>query len=48
MGTHRCREARIMKPTQSLRIDWDYVHKWCEEHGTRALLDEIRQSIPPI
>jgi hypothetical protein len=29
-------------------IDWDYVHAWCERHGTRALLDEIRQSIPPI
>jgi hypothetical protein len=21
---------------------------WCEEHGTRALLDEIRSSIPPL
>src|SRR5262249_20771406 len=30
------------------RIDWDYVHAWCERHGTRALLDEIRRSIPPI
>ncbi len=33
---------------QSHRIDWDYVHRWCDEHGTRALLDEIRASIPPI
>lgn len=33
---------------QGDRIDWDYVHRWCEEHGTRALLDEIRASIPPI
>ena len=30
------------------RIDWDYVHSWTEKHGTRALLDEIRRSIPPI
>jgi hypothetical protein len=30
------------------RIDWDYVHRWCDQHGTRALLDEIRRSIPPI
>jgi hypothetical protein len=30
------------------RIDWDYVHAWCERHGTRALLDEVRRSIPPI
>ncbi|MSR56801.1 MAG: hypothetical protein EXS05_03915 [Planctomycetaceae bacterium] len=30
------------------RIDWGYVHRWCDEHGTRALLDEIHASIPPI
>jgi hypothetical protein len=28
-------------------IDWDYVHGWCAQHGTRALLDEIRATIPP-
>jgi hypothetical protein len=27
-------------------IEWDYVHHWCNVHGTRALLDEIRASIP--
>jgi hypothetical protein len=29
------------------RLDWDYVHAWCEKHGTRAILDEIRESISP-
>jgi hypothetical protein len=29
-------------------LDWDYIHHWCEQHGTRALLDEIRASIPPL
>jgi hypothetical protein len=29
-------------------IDWPYVHSWCERHGTRALLDSIRESIPPL
>ena len=29
-------------------LDWDYIHHWCHLHGTRALLDEIRASIPPI
>jgi hypothetical protein len=29
-------------------FDWDYIHRWTEEHGTRELLDEIRASIPPI
>ena len=29
-------------------LDWDYIHHWCGQHGTRELLDEIRASIPPI
>lgn len=29
-------------------IDWDYVCRWCDAHGTRAILDEIRNSIPRI
>jgi hypothetical protein len=29
-------------------LDWSYIHKWCDIHGTRALLDEVRASIPPI
>ena len=33
---------------QANRIDWDYVNQWCDRHGTRSLLDEIRASIPPI
>ncbi len=27
-------------------FDWDYIHRWTAEHGTRELLDEIRASIP--
>ncbi len=41
-------DVRDVIAVQADRIDWDYVHRWCEEHGTRALLDEIRASIPPI
>jgi hypothetical protein len=33
---------------QANHIDWDYVNQWCDRHGTRSLLDEIRDSIPPI
>lgn len=29
-------------------LDWEYIHRWTDEHGTRALLDEIRASIPLI
>jgi hypothetical protein len=41
-------DIRDVIAVQGDRIDWDYVHRWCEQHGTRALLDEIRSSIPPI
>ncbi len=41
-------DVRDVIAVQGDKIDWDYVHRWCEQHGTRALLDEIRASIPPI
>jgi Nucleotidyl transferase AbiEii toxin, Type IV TA system len=41
-------DVRDVIAVQADRIDWDYVHRWCEQHGSRALLDEIRASIPPI
>jgi hypothetical protein len=41
-------DVRDVIAIQGDRIDWDYVHGWCEQHGTRALLDGIRRSIPPI
>lgn len=41
-------DVRDVIAVQGDRIDWNYVHPWCEQHGTRQILDEIRQSIPPI
>lgn len=41
-------DVRDVVAVQGEHIDWDYVHRWCQEHGTRALLDEIRASIPPL
>lgn len=29
-------------------LDWAYINHWTDRHQTRALLDEIRKSIPPI
>ena len=29
-------------------LDWDYIHHWCGIHDTKSLLNEIRESIPPI
>lgn len=34
--------------TQQSMLDWKYLEHWCDQHGTRALLDEIRASVPPI
>jgi hypothetical protein len=41
-------DARDVIAVQEGRIDWDYVHTWCDRHVTRALLDEVRRSIPPL
>jgi hypothetical protein len=41
-------DIRNVIAVQGDRIDWDYVLPWCDRHGTRELLDEIRRSIPPI
>jgi hypothetical protein len=41
-------DVRNVIAVQGDRIDWAYVHHWCDQHGTRAILEEIRKSIPPI
>ncbi|HZV07476.1 MAG TPA: hypothetical protein VE999_20495 [Gemmataceae bacterium] len=41
-------DARDVIAVQGENIDWPYVYSWCDRHGTRALLDEIRSSIPPL
>ncbi len=29
------------------RLDWNYIRRWCDAHGTRELLDKVRASILP-
>jgi hypothetical protein len=41
-------DARDVLAVQADALDWDYIDSWCDRHGTRALLDEIRRSIPPL
>ena len=38
-------DVRGVIALQQAQVDWDYVHRWCDRHGTRPLLDEIRRSI---
>ena len=40
-------DAENVIAVQGERIDWDYVTSWCDRHGTRELLDRVRQSLPP-
>ena len=39
-------DARNVITFQCDSLDWDYICRWCDQHGTRKLLDEIRASIP--
>jgi hypothetical protein len=31
---------------QGEKLDWPYIEGWCERHGTRGLLEEIRRTVP--
>lgn len=41
-------DVRDVLVIQKNAIDWPYVESWCERHGTRLLLEEIRQEAATI
>lgn len=41
-------DVRNVLAAQQDVLDWDYIHHWCDQHGTRALLDDVRRSIPKL
>jgi hypothetical protein len=41
-------DVRDVISVQGDALDWNYIYGWADRHGTRALLDEIRKSIPLI
>lgn len=41
-------DAKNIIGVQGNDLDWPYIERWCDAHGTRARLEEIRASIPPI
>ena len=41
-------DARNVLSVQSDALDFPYIEAWCERHGTRARLEEVRRSIPEI
>jgi hypothetical protein len=38
-------DARDVIAVQGNWIDWEYVNSWCDRHGTRELLDQVRRSL---
>jgi hypothetical protein len=50
--SHAGRRGRDLDDVQNViavqgnAIDWPYVHSWCDRHGTRELLEHVRQELP--
>lgn len=40
-------DAKYILAVQGEALDFSYIERWCDEHGTRALLDRLRSEIPP-
>ena len=41
-------DVRGVIGVQGEKLDWAYIDGWCERHGTRALLEEIRRTVPKL
>jgi len=39
-------DVRGVLAVQGGRLDWPYIEEWCELHRTRALLEQVRKSVP--
>lgn len=41
-------DAKNIIGVQGDRLDWPYIERWCDAHGTRERLEEMRRAIPPV
>jgi hypothetical protein len=41
-------DVRAVIGVQGDQLDWAYIQGWCDRHGTRALLEEIRRTVPKL
>lgn len=41
-------DVRSVIAVRGKQLDWDYIHRWCEEQGTWELAQKIRASVPEI
>jgi hypothetical protein len=39
-------DVRAVIGVQGDKLDLPYIEAWCQQHGTRAILEEIRRTIP--
>lgn len=39
-------DVRNVIAVQGDALDWPYIRRWSDEHGTRELLEQIRRSLP--
>jgi hypothetical protein len=38
-------DARNVIATRGTTLDWPYIEKWCDTHGSRPMLDKIRSEL---
>ena len=41
-------DIRAVIGVQAGKLDWPYIEGWCRQHGTTALLEEIRRTVPDV
>jgi hypothetical protein len=41
-------DIRAVMSLQAERLNWTYIEAWCDQHGTRKLMEEIRRTAPKI
>jgi len=39
-------DAKAVVSAMANRLDWPYMQRWCDAHGTRAILDELHTQTP--
>jgi hypothetical protein len=45
--TKDAEDAKYILAVQGDALDFAYIERWCDQHGTRELLDKLRSEIPP-
>jgi hypothetical protein len=38
--------VRAVIGVQGDKLDWPYIEALCRQHGTRAILEDIRRTVP--